>query len=133
MGQERREPDEEVDLLAWDLIGAAIAVHRALGAGFAESVYEEALCVELGLRGIPFRRQVPIEVEYKGTRVGNNVLDLLVAERLIVELKAVDRLAGVHHAQLLSYLRAANKELGLLINFNVRFLRDGICRIINTS
>ncbi len=125
-----REPDADVDELARRVIGAAIEVHRHLGPGFLESVYEEALCVELELREIPFERQRPIGVDYKGHSVGQGRLDLLVGDRLLIELKAVDRLAPIHNAQVMSYLKATKLHLGLLINFNVPLLKDGIRRII---
>jgi len=124
------EPGDEVDRLANRVIGAAIEVHRMLGPGFLESVYEEALCVELGLRGIPFARQAAIGVSFKGQTVGEGRVDLLVAGKLIVELKAVESLSAVHSAQLLSYLKAAGCKLGLLINFNVLLLRNGIKRVV---
>ncbi len=101
-----------------------------LGPGYLESVYEEALAIELGLRGIGFRRQVPVTVSYKGREVGTARLDFLVEEILVVELKAVDDLAPIHLAQVLSYLKATSLPLALLINFNVPVLRDGIKRII---
>ena len=129
---EKKEPMGEVDSLAHAVIGAAIEVHRMLGAGFLESVYEEALCVEMQLRGIPFRRQVPVCVEYKGHRVGDSRLDLLVGEVLIVELKAVDALAPIHTAQVISYLKATGHRLGLIINFNVRVLKEGVKRVVLT-
>jgi len=130
MGRRYREPNADVDEVARRVIGAAIEVHRHLGPGFLESVYEEALCVELGLREIPFDRQQPIGVEYKGHSVGQGRLDLLVRGKLLVELKAVDRLAPIHTAQVISYLKATRLHLGLLINFNVPLLKDGIRRII---
>jgi GxxExxY protein len=102
------------------------------GPGFLESVYEEALAVELGLRGLAFKRQVPIALQYKGTPIGQGRLDFLVAERLVVELKASEGLLPVHLAQVLSYLKATGQTLGLLINFNVRHLRQGIRRVILT-
>ena len=126
------EPSEELDTLAHAVIGAALEVHRLLGPGFLESVYEEALCLELNLRGIPFRRQVPVNVEYKGQRIGEARLDLLVADRLIVELKAVETVPPVHLAQVLSYLKTSGLQLGLLITFNVPTLRQGIRRVIRT-
>jgi len=129
-GAERKEPAEKLDELAKAVIGAAIEVHRELGPGFLESVYEEALCVELKLKGIPFERQVPIAVDYRGYRVGESRLDLLVDQALAVELKAVDVLAPIHHAQVLSYLKALGGRLGLLINFNVPVLKNGIKRIV---
>jgi len=129
-GKAPPEPTREEDELAHVVIGAAIEVHRQLGPGFLESVYEEALCVELALRGIPFEKQVPIRICYKGQPVGAERLDLLVSGKLIVELKAVDAIIGIHTAQLLSYLRAAKLRLGLLINFNVPLLKQGIHRVI---
>jgi GxxExxY protein len=126
------EPTSEADRLAYAVIGAAIEVHRQLGPGFLESVYEEALCVELEMRGIPFRRQHPIGVSYKGRPVGEARLDLLVGDILVVELKAVDAVVGVHTAQVLSYLKATGHRLALLINFNVPVLKHGIHRVVLT-
>jgi GxxExxY protein len=130
--QERqvREPDVETDRLAQEVIGAAIEVHRTLGPGFLESVYEQALGVELGLRGVQLQRQVPVSVDYKGHSIGESRLDLLVDGRLIVELKAVEQLAPIHTAQLMSYLRATGYRLGLLVNFNTTRLKDGIKRVV---
>ncbi len=125
-----REPDSKLDQVAHAVIGAAIEVHRTLGPGFLESVYEEALAVELSLRGFGFRRQVPVAVGYKGRPVGEARLDFLVEDSLIVELKAVDELAPIHHAQVISYLKATGHHLALLINFNVPVLRDGIKRVV---
>ena len=132
-GAERRELGEEMNQLTGAVIGAAIEVHRVLGPGFLESVYEEALCVELRLRGIPFRSQPVVAVNYKGQMVGEGRLDLLVSDVLIVELKAVENLVPIHEAQVLSYLKMTNHPLALLINFNVRVLKDGIRRIIFSS
>ena len=126
------EPSAAADWLARVVIGAAIDVHRALGPGFLESVYEEALCVELALRRVPFARQVPIEVQYKGRTVGQLRIDLLVDASLVVEIKAVEELAPIHLAQTLSYLSATRLRLGLLITFNVHLLRQGIRRVIRT-
>ena len=103
-----------------------------LGPGFLESVYEEALAVELALRGLAFKRQVAIALQYKGTPNGQARLDFLVAGRLVVELKASESLLPVHLAQVLSYLKASGQTLGLLINFNVRAFRQGIRRVIFT-
>ena len=127
------EPDEELDRLAHAVIGAAIEVHRHLGPGFLEAVYEEALCVELSSRQIPFVRQAPVAVRYKGHAVGESRLDVLVANALVIELKAVVAIAPVHVAQVMSYLKATGHKLGLLINFNVPFLKSGIKRIILSS
>ena len=113
------------------IIGAAIEVHRILGPGLLESVYEECLAVELGLRGLAFRRQTPLPIEYKGKRVAADLkIDLWVEERVIVELKAVEKLLSVHQAQLLTYLRLSRTSVGLLINFHVPLLRDGIKRMV---
>jgi GxxExxY protein len=124
------EPDEELDRLASDVIGAAIEVHRILGPGFLESVYEEALCIELRLRTIPFQRQVPVPLIYKGIAIGQSRVDLLIQGKLIVEIKTVETLAPIHKAQAISYLKATGHHLVLLINFNTAVLKDGIKRII---
>jgi GxxExxY protein len=118
--------------LSYRVIGAAIEVHRHLGPGFPESAYEEALAIELRHRGVGFRRQSELPIFYKEHRVGQMRLDFLVEDRLVLELKAVDSIAQVFRAQVLSYLRAGGFALGLLINFNVPRLRDGIIRIIET-
>jgi GxxExxY protein len=111
------------------IIGAAIEVHRHLGPGLLESADEECLCHELHLRGIPFLRQVPLPVEYKGVRLDCGYrLDLLVDDDVIVELKCVDAILPIHEAQLLTYLRLAGKRVGLIINFNVPVLKKGIVR-----
>lgn len=121
--------DAKVEELANRVIGAAIEVHRNLGPGFLEIVYEEATAVELTLRQIPFTRQTVFSVDYKGHAVGSSRLDLLVGECLPVELKAVEALAPIHTAQALSYLKATKHRLALLINFNVSVLKDGIKRV----
>ena len=126
------EPSSELDALARRVIGAAIEVHRVLGPGYLESVYEEALAVELALQGVPCDRQAPISIEYKGKTVGEGRLDLLIEDCLVVELKTVDSLLPIHHAQVLSYLKATRQQIGLLINFNTRVLRDGVKRVIFT-
>lgn len=104
------------------VIGAAIEVHNTLGPGFLESVYETALARELKLRGIPFARQVQVPIHYKETVVGTHVLDLLVADRVIVELKVAKELADIHTAIALSYLAATKRTIALLINFNKKRL-----------
>jgi GxxExxY protein len=120
---------EEEDPLTFAVIGAAMEVHRILGPGLLESVYQRSLCHELTLRGIPHEPQVRLPVNYKGLDLGDDlVLDILVEGRLVVELKAVDALAPVHEAQLLTYLRLSRQRVGLLVNFNVRFLKDGVRR-----
>lgn len=127
------EPSFETDRFAYAVIGAAIEVHRHLGPGFLEAVYEEALAHELGLRKIPCARQVAIELGYKGHTVGRARLDILVGGRLVVEVKSVESFAALHVAQILSYLKMTGHELALLINFNVPQLRDGIRRLVRTS
>lgn len=115
-----------------DLTQRAIGVHRHLGPGFQEATYEKALAVELRLRNIPYQLQRPVKLSYKGESLGEGRVDVLVEERLIVELKAVERLSALHQAQVISYLRATGHQLGLLINFNVQRLYEGVQRIINT-
>lgn len=121
--------DERTEKLSHDVIGAAIEVHRVLGPGYLEMVYEQALALELAGRGVPFARQAIIDVEYKGQRIGEGRLDFLVGGVLIVELKATEVLAPVHQAQVISYLKATGCRLGLLINFNVPILKEGVKRI----
>jgi GxxExxY protein len=118
--------------LSHDIIGAAIEVHRLVGPGLLESVYELALCKELWLRGIRVERQIDMPVFYKGGLLGSSVkLDLLVERTVIVEVKSVERIVNVHRAQLLTYLRLQELWLGLLINFNVELLKDGVRRVLN--
>jgi GxxExxY protein len=114
------------------IIGAAIEVHRHLGPGLLESVYEVALGRELSLRGLSFKRQVALPLEYKGSWLGTGVrLDLVVERQVIVEVKSVDTFKAIHTAQVLTYLRLTELRLGLLINFNVEVLRSGVRRVIN--
>ncbi len=122
----------ELNEISHAVIGAAIEVHKQLGPGFLESVYEQALRIEFIERGIPFTQQQTFAVDYKGNNVGEGRLDFLVANEVIVELKAVEALAPIHTAQVISYLKSLKKELGLLINFNVPILREGLRRIILT-
>ena len=115
--------------LTKQVIGAAIEVHRALGPGLMESAYEECLCHELNLRGVKFKRQVPVPVKYKGLALDCSYrLDLLVEDAVIVELKCVEKIDGIHQAQLLTYMKITNTPIGLLINFNVEVLTRGIVR-----
>ena len=127
------ELDKPIEELAYKVIGCAIEVHRVVGPGYLESVYENALAVELEKQGIVFERQYPVDIEYKGVNVGQGRIDLLVAGIIILELKAVDQLAPIHQAQVISYLKATDLQLGLLINFNTDVLKDGIKRIVLTS
>ena len=120
--------------LKWStvVIGAAIEVHRHLGPGLSEQVYESALSRELWLRDVTFERQVSLPIEYKGAKLGCGArIDLLVERSLVVELKAVDHIAAVHRAQLLTYLRLTRLPVGLLINFNVEVVKNGVRRVLN--
>jgi GxxExxY protein len=122
----------ERDPLTEQVIGAAIAVHRILGPGLLESIYQRALCHELSLRGVRHIPQQRVPVSYKGVDLGDDlIMDIHVEDRLVVELKAVEKLEPIHEAQLLTYLRLSNQRLGLLINFNVRLLKDGVKRMAN--
>ena len=114
------------------IIGCSIEVHRALGPGLLESAYEECLCYELSQSGLRFERQVPLPVAYKGVNLDCGYkMDLVVKNLVIIEIKAVEHLIPVHEAQLLSYLKLANKPLGLLMNFHVSALKNGLKRIRN--
>jgi len=128
---EKSRETEPIDALTHAVIGAAIEVHQLLGPGLLESLYERALCRELALREIPYQRQVNIPVRYKGELIeGNLRLDLVVANTLIVELKAVDRILPIHEAQLLSYLKLSDLHVGLVINFHAIRIKDGLKRLI---
>ncbi|MBK8524538.1 MAG: GxxExxY protein [Betaproteobacteria bacterium] len=125
-----RDTETQRDSLTEEIIGAAIEVHRALGPGLLESAYQECLCAELGLRDLRFVSQLVLPVEYKGLHVDAGYrLDLVVADKVVVELKAVERLLPLHEAQLLTYLRLGGYSTGLLLNFNVPVLKDGIRRM----
>ncbi len=114
------------------IIGAAIEVHRILGPGLLESVYEDALCHELNLRGLQFIRHQSVSIPFKGIKLGTDLrLDLLVEDKVIIDLKAKEKLSTIDKPKLLTYLRLSNKHLGLIINFHVAVLRDGIFRVVN--
>jgi len=123
-----REPEH--DPLTEAVIGAAIEVHKEVGPGLTENMYEEAICHELDLRGIRYARQVKVPVTYKGKPIGDTRIDLIVEGRLIVELKACEAVTSVHRAQVITYLRVTGHQLGLIINFNVVVLKDGVKRVI---
>ncbi|NBC10559.1 MAG: GxxExxY protein [Planctomycetes bacterium] len=131
--QRRREPSPELNALAEAVLGAAIEVHRELGPGFPESVYENALCIELELRGIPFERQVMIDVPYKGRHAGKGQLDIWVDRQLVLELKAVENVLPKHKAQGKAYLAATKNDLAYVLNFNEAVMKDGIHRIVWTD
>lgn len=128
----RVESDLPADLeeLISVVIGSAIEVHRQLGPGFVESIYEQALCYELVERQIPFERQKEVEIPYKRVVLSGQRLDLLVDGRLILELKAVEQILPIHEAQIMSYLKALNLRAGLILNFNVKQMRLGIKRLV---
>lgn len=112
------------------IIGCAIEVHKALGAGLLESVYEEALCIEMEIQGLNFERQKPMPLLYKEKRIGDFRLDLLIENEVIVEIKSVERFDPIFSAQILTYLRIAGKRVGLLLNFNSKILKEGIKRFV---
>jgi len=121
----------EFDELSHRVIGCALEVHRALGPGLLESVYQQCLGRELALAGIRFKSEVPLPVEYKGVQLDCGYrMDFVVDGQLIVELKAVDKLLPVHEAQLLTYMKVASVPVGLLINFNVPLLKQGLKRFV---
>ena len=122
----------EVNEISRRVIGACIEIHRSLGPGLLESAYEECLCHELSLQGVTFERQKPLPVAYKGIKLDCGYrLDVVVEDQVIVELKAVPELLPVHEAQLLTYLKLSGLRLGLLVNFNVSLLKNGIKRMVN--
>jgi GxxExxY protein len=115
-----------------EVIGAAIEVHKALGPGLLESTYEECLCIELGLRNLPYESQKDIPIKYRGVNLDCAYrLDIVVSNQLIVELKACESIQPIHEAQLLTYLKLSDIKVGLLINFNVPVLKEGIKRLVN--
>jgi GxxExxY protein len=125
-------PGENHDQLTERIIGAAIEVHRHLGPGLTEEMYEEAYCHELDLLGIQYARQVPVAVMYKQKQIGKTRIDLIVENRVIVELKSCESLGPIHRAQCITYLNVTGKQVALLINFNVAILKDGVKRIVLT-
>ena len=124
---------DDQDRLTGRILGMAIEVHRELGPGLLEAVYEEALCIEFDAAGLKYERQLALPVRYKGHTIGQYRLDLLVEDRVVLEIKSVDRYDPVFEAQILTYLRVTSKRLGLLINFNRRLLREGVKRFILES
>ena len=119
-----------INVLSGEIISAAIEVHREIGPGLLESAYEECLCYELGLRGLNFSRQVDLPVVYKGVSLDCGYrMDIVVENLVLIALKTVSELKSIHSAQTLTYLRLSEIPLGLLINFNVNLLKDGIKRL----
>ncbi|MBU1908927.1 MAG: GxxExxY protein, partial [Verrucomicrobia bacterium] len=122
---------EKLNRITEGIIGAAMEVHRALGPGLLESAYEACLAFELAQRGLKVEQQKPPPVVYREVKLDCGYrLDLFVEEKVIVEIKVVEQLMPIHQAQLLSYLRLSGCKVGLLINFNVKVLKDGICRLV---
>jgi GxxExxY protein len=117
------------DPLTERIIGCAMSVHRALGPGLLESTYEEALCIELSDEGLAYSRQIGVPIRYKGRLIGEYRPDLVIDDKVVVEIKSVERLIGVHQAQVLAYMRVLNVPVGLLINFNGEVLRTGVRRL----
>jgi len=132
MNRRGREGTQSLDALSHEVIGTAMAVHSELGAGLLESAYEHCLLYELNKRGLKAEAQIMLPISYDGQTIDAGYrIDLMVEDTIIIELKTVDKLLPIHAAQLLSYLKMADKKLGLLINFNVTSLRHGIKRIAN--
>jgi GxxExxY protein len=119
---------DETEKLVHDTIGCCIAVHRALGPGHGEKVYAPALCLELKACGIAYERERRFEIKYRGQVVGALIVDIVVADQVVLELKSVELVADLHHKQILNYMRIAGIRAGLLVNFNVTLLPDGLNR-----
>ncbi len=127
-GAETQRENEITEMV----IGCAIEIHRALGPGLLESAYEACLCYELSQKGVPFKRQVSLPLSYKGVRLDcGYVMDLIVDDLVIVELKTVEKLLPIHEAQLITYLKLYGRSVGLLMNFNVALMKSGIKRLVN--
>ncbi len=121
----------DIDRLTREIIGAAMEVHKALGPGLMEATYEQCFCRELSLRGLRFRRQVGLPVEYKGVKLDcSHRVDVLVEETVVVELKSVETIGRVDQAQALTYLKLGGWKIGLIINFNVAMLKEGVRRVV---
>jgi len=129
---ERAEGLRDLNEITRGIIAAAMEVHRHLGPGLLESAYQECVCYELSRMGLTFTREVHLPLSYKGLQLDCSYrVDLLVEDAVVVELKSIEQILRIHSAQLLTYLRASHKQVGLLINFNVLVLKDGIKRIVN--
>ena len=130
MNLPQRHEDTKANLLTRQIIACAIEVHRLLGPGLLESLYEAAICIEFDRRGIRYMRQVRVPAYYKGSLLGEYRIDLIVEALVVVEIKSVERADPVFEAQLLSYMKLTGKHVGLLLNFNSRLMKDGIARRI---
>jgi GxxExxY protein len=127
------EPSGEEDFLARQIVDSAFAVHTSLGPGLLESVYEQCLAHELGFRDVMVERQIIVPVIYRDARIDAGFrMDMVVGRKVVVEIKAVEKLIALHEAQLLTYLKLSNFRLGLLINFNVTLIKDGIRRLVRS-
>jgi len=121
-----------INQLSSKIIGAAIEVHKTLGPGLLESAYEQCLCHELSIQGLLFEKQKPLSIDYKGRKLDCGYrLDIVVEKADIIELKSCEKIEPIHKAQLLTYLKLSGLNLGLILNFNVSLMRDGIVRIVN--
>ncbi len=125
--------DEKTEIIIRNIIGAAIDVHRELGPGYLEKVYEQAMALELRYRGLAYATQVSVAVHYKGEKIHGQILDMVVEGKVILELKSVEMLIPIHEAQILSYLKSTGLPAGLLINFKERLVKDGIKRFIQSK
>ena len=121
-----------INQLTRKIIGAAIEVHKILGPGLLESAYEECLCHELSIQGVSFENQKPLSIDYKGKKLDCGYrLDMVVENAVVLELKSCEKIESIHQAQLLTYLKLSELNIGLILNFNVPLMRDGIVRIVN--
>jgi len=130
MSWPQRHGAAEINLLTQKIIGCAIEVHRTLGPGLMEAIYESAICLELDEQGVKYARQTRLPAVYKGHLLGEYRIDLIVEALVLVEIKSVERSIPLFEAQLLTYLRLTGKRVGLLINFNSHLLKDGLTRIM---
>ena len=125
--------DEQTEIHIRNVIGTAIEVHRELGPGYLEKIYEQAMALELKRRRLAFETQVPVAVYYKGEKICGQVLDMVIEGRVIVELKSVEVILPIHEAQILSYLKSTDYPAGILINFKERLVKNGIKRFVRTK
>ena len=122
--------DEKTETLIKNIIGAAIDVHRELGPGYLEKIYEKAMSIELNHRGLSFSVQKTVPIYYKGIEIHDHILDMVVEEKVILEFKSLEKIHPIHEAQILSYLKSSGLSAGLLINFKERLVKDGIRRFV---
>ena len=129
--QDRQEPCAQIDVIAKNIVDASFQVHKTIGPGLLESAYEIFLFEELKNRGHTLKRQYPLSVQYKNAKVDMAYrIDLIVDDKILIELKSVDKISSIHHAQIMTYLRLSNIKLGFLINFNVPLIKNGIKRFV---